>query len=310
VSLPVAAALLHRKADGTAGRFDARLLAEAAALGAGMARLRPIGRRPREGVIGAHGRRRAGPGAAFWQYRGYMAGEPARAIDWRRSARGDNAIVREREWEAALTLDLWVDSSRSMAYPASGGPASKRRVADLMALAAAAAWLDNGERIRVLGDPRGRGVSRYGGVVAALARAAAYAPDDVEAGLPPNALPPRHGFVLLIGDLLVEPAVLVERATALARNGARGAVVQVLHPDEATLDFGGRVEFQSLERDESHLLRHVESGRDRYRTRLEAHRQALVDGLARVGWPLVPHRSDQPHGPALFAALAALAEGS
>ncbi len=296
-----------------ARRFDARLLAEAAALGANGARLRPVGRRPRDGYAGAHGRRRVGPGAAFWQYRPYAPGEPARLIDWRRSARSDQPIVREREWEAALTLDLWVDSSRSMAYPTAGGPTSKRRVADLLALAAAAAWLKNGERIRVLGDPKRRGLAKLSGVAAALARADADDHDtpeaDAAAGLPPRTPPPRRGFVLLIGDFLMPPDLFVERAATLAAAGARGVALQTLHPDETSLDVQGRVEFESLEGGESHLLRQVEAGRDVYARRLEAHRQALAHGLARIGWSMISHRTDRPHGPALLAALAILAEG-
>lgn len=293
-----------------AGRFDARLLAEAAALGANAARLRTVGRRPRDGAIGAHGRRRAGPGSAFWQYRPYAPGEPARLIDWRRSARGDQAIVREREWEAALTLDLWIDASASMAYPPEGGATAKQRVADLLGLAAAAAWLKNGERIRALGDPTRRAAARPVGVVAALARAAAArAQDDAEAGLPPRSAPPRHGFVLLIGDLLAAPETIVDRAAALAGRGARGAVIQTLHGDETALGFDGRVEFRSLERDEFHLLRHVPSGRAAYASRLAAHRRALARGFARLGWSFVTHRTDRPHAPPLLAALAALAEG-
>ncbi len=38
-------------------------------------------------LAGWHGRRRAGPGETFWQFRPYVSGEPANGIDWRRSAR-------------------------------------------------------------------------------------------------------------------------------------------------------------------------------------------------------------------------------
>lgn len=303
------ALLTHPGAGVARVRFEARLLAEATALGVGAARLRPVGRRPRDGAVGVHGRRRAGPGAAFWQYRPYAPGEAARMVDWRRSARGDDPIVREREWEAALTLDLWVDASRSMAYPPDGGPHAKQRVADLLGLAAAAAWVKNGERIRALGDPRKRGAVKLSGVAAGLSRAASAARDDVEAGLPPRAAPPRHGFVLLISDFLSPPASIVERAERLAAAGARGAAIQVLHGDEAGLDFAGRVEFESMERRESHLLRHVDSGRPRYAAKLEAHRRTLAHGLDRIGWTFLSHRTDKPHAPPLIAALAALAAG-
>lgn len=301
-----------RTAAGRAGgtdRFEARLLAEAQALGVAAARLRPIGRRPRDGALGAHGRRRAGPGSAFWQYRPYIAGESARSIDWRRSAKGDQPIVREREWEAALTLDLWIDASASMSYPRFDAPDGKRRRADLLGLAAAAAWLKNGERIRVLGDPRGRGAAKLSSVAGALARTAHAAPDDQEAGLPPRQAAPRHGFVLLIGDFLAEPGLIVERAAKLARSGARGFAIQVLHADEAGLGFRGRVEFASIENADTHLLRHVESGRAPYLERLEAHHKALSDGLARVGWPLIMHQTAEAPAPALTMALSALAVG-
>ncbi|MEO9527065.1 MAG: DUF58 domain-containing protein, partial [Roseibium sp.] len=38
-------------------------------------------------IAGWHGRRRAGPGESFWQFRPFNMGEPAKRIDWRRSAR-------------------------------------------------------------------------------------------------------------------------------------------------------------------------------------------------------------------------------
>ena len=41
-------------------------------------------------IHGLHGRRRAGPGENFWQYRRFMSGEPAQNVDWRRSARDDH----------------------------------------------------------------------------------------------------------------------------------------------------------------------------------------------------------------------------
>src|SRR5215208_6432261 len=67
-------------------------------------------------IHGLHGRRRAGPGENFWQYRRFLSGEPARRVDWRRSARDDILYVREREWEAAHTVWIWPDRSPSMVF--------------------------------------------------------------------------------------------------------------------------------------------------------------------------------------------------
>ena len=65
---------------------------------------------------GVHGRRRAGPGENFWQYRRFLDGEPANRVDWRRSARDNVLFVREREWEAAHTIWIWPDCSPSMLF--------------------------------------------------------------------------------------------------------------------------------------------------------------------------------------------------
>ena len=55
---------------------------------------------------GVHGRRRAGQGESFWQYRAYEAEDPTHHVDWRRSARSDALYVRENEWEAAQSVWL------------------------------------------------------------------------------------------------------------------------------------------------------------------------------------------------------------
>src|SRR5918992_4327907 len=65
---------------------------------------------------GIHGRRRAGPGETFWQFRPFVAGEAAQRVDWRRSGRDDRLFVREREWETAQSVWMWIDRSASMGY--------------------------------------------------------------------------------------------------------------------------------------------------------------------------------------------------
>jgi len=86
-------------------------------LSATMPRLILEARRVAATVIhGLHGRRRAGSGENFWQFRRFMSGEPSARVDWRRSARDDNLYVREREWEAAHTVWIWPDRSPSMVF--------------------------------------------------------------------------------------------------------------------------------------------------------------------------------------------------
>src|SRR6266699_600818 len=103
------------------GRAEFKAIQQAAgdarALVAAMPRLILEARRIAATVIhGLHGRRRAGSGENFWQYRRFISGEPAARVDWRRSARDDHLYVREREWEAAHTVWIWADRSPSMVF--------------------------------------------------------------------------------------------------------------------------------------------------------------------------------------------------
>src|SRR5919201_709397 len=76
-------------------------------------------------IHGLHGRRRAGSGENFWQYRRFVSGEPAHRVDWRRSARDDHLYVREQEWEAAHTVWIWPDRSPSMIFASKNARNSK-----------------------------------------------------------------------------------------------------------------------------------------------------------------------------------------
>jgi len=77
---------------------------------------------------GTHGRRRPGPGETFWQYRSFEQGDSATLVDWRRSAGSSHLFVREREWEAAHTVWIWLDLSPSM-YSARIFPKRRRQSA-------------------------------------------------------------------------------------------------------------------------------------------------------------------------------------
>src|SRR5215475_4061168 len=102
-------------------------------------------------IHGLHGRRRAGSGENFWQYRRFVSGEPAGRVDWRRSARDDHLYVREQEWEAAHTVWIWPDRSPSMAFASREARDSKLERALIVAFALAELLVAGGERVGVPG---------------------------------------------------------------------------------------------------------------------------------------------------------------
>src|SRR6266404_2428705 len=136
----------------------ARASGEGRTLAASMPRLILEARRVAATVIhGLHGRRRAGPGENFWQYRRFVSGEPAARVDWRRSARDDHLYVREREWEAAHTVWIWPDRSPSMRFASPLVSDTKLDRALVMALALAEILVEGGERVGVPGLTRPSG---------------------------------------------------------------------------------------------------------------------------------------------------------
>src|SRR6201982_3176655 len=106
---------------------------------------------------GLHGRKRAGPGENFWQYRRFLSGEPARRVDWRRSARDEHLYVREQEWEAAHTVWLWPDRSPSMLFRSQLADDSKLDRCLVVAFALAEILVQAGERVGMPGLMRPTG---------------------------------------------------------------------------------------------------------------------------------------------------------
>src|ERR1700753_262351 len=99
--------------------------------------------------LGVHGRRRAGIGESFWQFRRYASPDSSSAIDWRQSAKSQHIFVREREWGAAQAGGFWRDASANMAFKS--GSVSKRARADLLLLALASLLVRGGERVGFIG---------------------------------------------------------------------------------------------------------------------------------------------------------------
>ncbi|MEO0810017.1 MAG: DUF58 domain-containing protein [Pseudomonadota bacterium] len=256
---------------------------------------------------GIHGRRRAGTGETFWQFRQYENTDAAAAIDWRRSASSDHLYIREREWEAAHTFWLWADLSASMNFQSHLSSHSKRDRALVLLLAIAGLLVKSGERVGLIGlsNPT---ASRDGPAhLARVLAANAHLPVCAE-GLPPAVRLARFSGVIMIGDFLDPPAELVERVRTLAAAGVAGHLVQVLDPAEETLPYNGRAEFHSPESHQRWIADHVESLRDKYFAKLAMHKAEISEQMKRIGWSHLIHHTDRPAAEPLLQLILRLQE--
>lgn len=259
-------------------------------------------------MFGIHGRRRAGSGETFWQFRQLETGDARQMIDWRRSASSDRLFVREREWEAAHTAWLWADQSPSMAFKSNLAKVTKQDRALVLMLAMAELLIAGGERVGVLGltSPTAH---RH-----PAERIAERIFEEIGTGhempsLPPKATLGRYSECILISDFLEPIEGIAEQIGHFASQGVRGHLVQVLDPAEETLPYDGRVEFLDLEDGDVMLSEWTEGIRDQYRERLEAHRVGLRELADRLQWSLLLHRTDRPPEQAMLALHRHISEG-
>jgi uncharacterized protein (DUF58 family) len=258
---------------------------------------------------GIHGRRRAGPGETFWQFRQFGASDTFRQIDWRRSASSDHLYVREREWEAAHTVWLWPDLSPSMDFRSHLSPTTKRERAIVLMLAAAELLVRGGERVAVLGLTQPT-ASRKATTRLAEAILAHEGQPALHSTQPPKTHLQRFSGAMLFSDFLDPIAETREHIQALAADGAVGHLVQILDPAEETLPYEGRTEFLSPSGEERWVADRVQSVREQYKERLAAHRAELAEMAKRLGWSFLVHHTDRSAAEPLLTLIMRLQGGS
>jgi uncharacterized protein (DUF58 family) len=257
-------------------------------------------------ILGEHGRRRAGMGDEFWQYRPAHAGDSARMIDWRRSARAEQHFVREREWQAAQSVTLWVDTSRSMAFTGDKARAPKADRARLLALALAVLLLRGGERVGLAGDgaPPRSGRAQLDRLALALANDAA-----ADYGAPVASGMVAHGRAVFLSDFLGDLSGVEDAMARASDKGVRGMLVQVLDPAEESFPFDGRTIFESMGGSLRHETLRAGDLKARYLARLAERKDRLATLGRASGWHFLTHHTGESAQAALLWLYRAMERG-
>jgi len=207
-------------------------------------------------LTGLHRSPRKGFSVEFAEHRPYQPGDDLRYLDWRIAARADRWVIKQYEEETNARAALVLDVSASMQW--TGAPARLTKLAYAERLGAALAQLLLRQRdavglvrfdagIRTLLPPRAqRGQWRR--LVAAFSEpggggASAVAPALARAG----ALVRRPGVVVLLSDLLADPAPVADVARTLRARGHELLVIQVMDPDERDFPGDGEARYRDPE---------------------------------------------------------------
>lgn len=258
-------------------------------------------------LLGDHGRRRAGLGDDFWQYRPVQMGDSKRLIDHRRSARGDQQFVREREWQIAQSVMLWVDQGASMRFASEPALPTKADRARLLALATSILLVRGGERVGLTGTglPPRRGNAQ----ILRLAEAFSVdAPQDYAA--PEHRAMIPHARAVFISDFMGDMDEVRLALTKAADRGVRGVVLHLLDPSEEAFPFQGRTIFESVGGTLAHETLKAGDLRSRYLDRLAARKDELNQLCRTTGWHLGLHHTADSAQSALLWLYRALDGGT
>ena len=257
-------------------------------------------------LLGDHGRRRAGLGDDFWQYRPAQAGDSRRLIDHRRSAMGDVEYVREREWQIAQSVMLWIDQGASMRFTSTDSLPEKADRARVLALAVAILLVRGGERVGLTGTtlPPRRGNAQILRLAEMFSQDAPedYAPPEHRAMIP-------SARALFISDFMGDAGEVRLALTKAADRGVRGVLLHVLDPSEEAFPFKGRTVFESVGGTLSHETLKANDLRDRYLERLADRKAELQHLCAVTGWQYGMHHTDASAQTALLWLYRALDTG-
>ena len=239
-------------------------------------------------LLGEHGRRRAGMGDDFWQYRPAQVGDSRRMIDHRRSAMGDVQFVREREWQIAQSVMLWVDQGAAMRFASAPDLPTKADRARVLSLALAILLIRGGERVGLTGTalPPRRGNAQILRLAEMFSEDAGddYAPPEHRAMIP-------HARAVFVSDFMGDIDAVKLALTKAADRGVRGVLYHVLDPAEEAFPFRGRTIFESVGGTLEHETLKASELKDRYLSRLAARKDELQSLCSVAGWQYGIHHT-------------------
>lgn len=287
-----------------AGVVDPRALAL-------VARLELVARTAVEGLLsGIHPSPFFGSSVEYADHRPYTPSDELRSLDWKLVAKTDRYFVKLFEDRTNTRVTVVLDTSRSMGF--GSGAATKLEfgrglAASLLHLALtqndAAGLVTFDDAVRSYVPPRSTG-NHFRHLLAALAAAAPGGDTGVRSVLAEVAgRLPRRGVVILVSDMLDDPAGIAAGLSLLRHRRHDLVVFHVVDPAERTFPWERAARFRDME-GEGRLVANPRQVRAAYQERFEAFLTAIRAACLErsIGYELVV--TDQPYEDVLAAYLA------
>jgi uncharacterized protein (DUF58 family) len=257
-------------ANGQKNYFDPKVLA-------GISNLSLRARWVVEGIMsGIHRSRSKGFSVEFEEHREYSPGDEIRRIDWKALGKFDRYFIKEYEDETNLRAYLLLDTSASMDYSSNGvtkfdyGCTLTASLAYLILRQQDAAGLVTfSNRIENIIPPRAKR-DYLTQIVNALENQGPGGETNVAKILEEIAGQiKRRGMVILVSDLLDEPAPILKALRLFRFKGNDVIVFHILDQAELDLPFEGNILFEDLEAAHINVIADPRAIRQTYRQVVE-----------------------------------------
>ena len=208
-------------------------------------------------LTGLHRSPYKGFSVEFAEYRQYLPGDDLATLDWKVFARSDKHFVKKYEEDTNLTCHLLIDVSRSMGY--ASGPISKLQYASF--LTGALAYLMHRQRdaFGLIAFDDGISTMLPASARAGHLRTVLHAIEKLETGAGTNVAKPlsdlaaairKRGMVVLVSDLLDDPASVLDGLKHFRYRGTDVIVFHIVDPYELKFPFEHAARFRDMETDE------------------------------------------------------------
>ena len=262
-------------------------------------------------VAGLHRSPYKGFSVDFMEYRPYMPGDDLMHVDWKLYARSDRYYVKEFEDETNTRLNLLVDISHSMGYTSSG--VTKLDYAFYLAASLAYLMVRQRDAVgltlfddKVLTRIPPRSTKGHLNLLLTEMERAELG-QHTALGKPLHDLAEqqrKRGLVVLISDLLDDPAALIDGLQHFRFKGHEVMVFHLMDPQEMRFEFNDIVEFEDMETGEKMLIE-AETAKELYLENLNHFQNRLRKECGLLGVDYSVLTTDQPLDFALFNYLAA-----
>lgn len=257
------------------------LRTEAEALAKALPRLSAQTRASQAVHLGSAGRKRAGSGEDFWEYRRYNTEDDMARIDWRRSARGDALFVRETELETARSFYMYADAHAGFNWASDAKYPAKADRARVVMMALASLLSREGERVGVLGS---------GEPAAFGKRALERLYTQVSTPERNHLIAPKHAGTVVIASDFYDPVdVWQARLAPIAATCRNGILLAVADPVEEDFPFKGRTRFSRPGTAFQRILGRAETLQEEYTRKFEENRAGMAALAGTLGWRFVTH---------------------